>query len=116
MITINKTDISITRGDSAYITFSITDSSGNKVTLGNGDIVRCQVRDKNIDGNLIFEGTINNNGNDIIWHILPTDTSECDVGTYYWDAQVEYLNGDVYTFVNVSKFNILPEVTMLEED
>lgn len=115
MITINKTDISITRGDSAYITFSITDGSGTPIVLNNGDVVRCQVRDQNVDGDLVFEGTINRNGNDIIWHILPTDTAECSVGTYYWDAQVEYRNGDIYTFISVSKFIILPEITMIEE-
>ena len=117
MITINKTDISITRGDSAYITFSVTDSSGNRVTLGNGDLIRCQVRDKNIDGDLIFEGDISvDRNNNIVWHIKPENTTDCVVGTYYWDAQIEYSNGDVYTFINISKFNILPEITMVEDD
>lgn len=36
-----------------------------------------------------------------------------EIGTYYWDAQVEYANGDVFTFVEVSRFTLLPEITLL---
>lgn len=36
-----------------------------------------------------------------------------EIGTYYWDAQVEYTNGDVFTFVEVSRFTLLPEITLL---
>lgn len=122
MIKIDKTNISITRGDSAYIQFNLKDASGNRVVLTNMDVVRCQVRDDKIDGELVFEGTIEREyvNNTITWHIRPEDTAELDFSddetTYYWDAQVEFRNGDVFTFVDVSKFNILPEITMEVED
>lgn len=58
MLKIKKNNISITRGDSAYITIDIFDGSGNAIIPGDGDVVRCQVRDAVNDGNLLFEGEI----------------------------------------------------------
>ena len=116
MIKINKTDISITRGDTAYIEFYLIDITGQPVVLDRDDIVRCQVRDE-CDGDLIFEGEIDRNmeNNQIIWHIHPYDTEDLDIGTYYWDAQVEYPNGDIFTFVDVSKFNVVKEITLQKD-
>lgn len=118
MLRINKTDISITRGDSAYISFSLKDNSGNPVLLQRVDRVRVQVRDKEVDGDLVFEGNINcdYDAHTIVWHIQPSDTKDINVGTYYWDGQVEFAVGsDIYTFVDVSKFIVLPEITYEEE-
>ena len=58
MLTIQKTNISLTRGDSAYITMVIFDGSGKKLELTSNDKVRCQVRDEPDTGNLLFEGRI----------------------------------------------------------
>ena len=117
MIKIENTNISITRGDTAYIQFNLKDISGQKVVLTTMDVVRCQVRDENVDGDLIFEGEVLRDyaNNTVTWHIRPEDTADLDIETYYWDGQVEFSNGDIFTFVDVSKFNILPEVTMLED-
>ena len=114
MIKINKTEISITRGDTAYIEFSLTDVSGHAIVLQANDRVRCQVRDK-VDGNLIFEGLMQYNNESIVWKIRPDDTATESLGTYYWDAQLEYSNGDIFTFIPVSKFEILPEITKIED-
>lgn len=114
MITITKTDISITRGDTAYINFALTDSTGTAVVLQANDRVRCQVRDRDTDGELLFEGEMSYANNAITWHIRPEDTADAAPGTYYWDAQLEYVNGDIYTFVPVSRFTVLPEITVAE--
>ena len=118
MITIDETNISITRGDSAYIQFNINDMSGNPITLQSTDIVRSQVRKKPNDGELIFDGEIIRNDDEgtIIWHIKPENTKDEDVGNYYWDAQVEFPNGDIFTFIPVSKFRLMPEVTLDKEN
>lgn len=118
MLKINKTDISLTRGDSAYISFSLKDNTGSPVRLERVDRVRVQVRDKNIDGELLFEGLVDHDydSGTIVWHIRPSDTTDLSIGTYYWDAQVEFAaHGDIYTFVDVSRFNVLPEITYDED-
>ena len=116
MIKIKKTSISLTRGDSAYINFTLTDINGEPLQLAAGDRVRCQVRKEPVTGELLFDGevTYSQQGNQITWHIHPSDTANAQIGTYYWDAQVEYANGDIYTFVDVSEFTLLPEVTLIE--
>lgn len=118
MVNIDKTNISITRGDSAYLEFFVPSVLGEPATITANDRIRCQVRKAPITGStvpeLVFDGDISYQAekNSIVWHIRPSDTGSLDTGTYYWDAQIEYANGDVTTFVGVSDFVVLPEVTL----
>lgn len=121
MLKIKKNNISITRGDSAYITIEIFDGSGNAIIPGDGDVVRCQVRDAVNDGNLLFEGEIIKNvvtqdeeeTVQIIWHIKPQDTRNADMTkSYVYDVQIEFSNGDVFTFIQAASFEIMDEVTL----
>ncbi len=121
MLKIKKNNISITRGDSAYITIDIIDGSGNAIIPGDGDVVRCQVRDAVNDGNLLFEGEIIKNvvtqdeeeTVQIIWHIKPQDTRSADMTkSYVYDVQIEFSNGDVFTFIEAASFEIMDEVTL----
>lgn len=108
---IAETKIYLTRGDSAYITLSITNSKRKPYVLQDGDEVKVQVRDKPNVGKLLIEGNIITE-DEIVWHIRPDDTKELKVGTYYWDAQLMTSNGDVFTFIESSPFVVTDEVTM----
>ena len=110
--------ISITRGDSGYLEITPTDKKGDPLDLIPGvDEVHVQVRSKPSD-KLLFDGDVSRDkdedDNDIfLWHIHPYDTRDAEIGTYYWDAQIEH-NGeeqDVSTFIEISEFNITDEVT-----
>jgi hypothetical protein len=107
MLKISGNKISLTRGDSAYITLSIDDYE-----LNDGDVVRVQVRDIPNTGELLVEGDVDVSGEEIVWHIYPYQTSNLEVKTYYWDAQLETSNGDIFTFIPASPFKLLDEVTM----
>lgn len=108
---LKSTDVYLTRGDSAYITIYITDKDGNNIEINNGDIISIQVRDRP-DGDVLFDGVIETDEeNQFIWHIQPQDTKTADKDEYCWDAQIEFSNGDIFTFIPVSKFIILPEIT-----
>ena len=114
MLRISKrTNIELTRGDSAYISFEITDNDGNKITLGDQDIVRCQVRKQPNGGELLISSELREDEKDgIVWHIRPEDTANLEVGLYYYDAQVEFKeSGDIFSFIPVSKFVLIDEVT-----
>lgn len=114
MFNINGTVISITRGDSAYITLKINSGTGNAYTPQSGDIIRIQVRPGvNTDELLFAAKDLEIQGSDINWWIKPDDTRNADPYTeYYWDAQIELSNGDVFTFIPASRFKILDEVTI----
>lgn len=117
MIRINpkKNSIELTRGDSAYITLNVNDSTGKPYELNDGDNIRVQVRTAPNVGRLLFEGNLDTTGNKIVWHIKPEDTADEPVTTYWWDAQLETPNGDIFTFITSSPFILTDEVTMVRD-
>lgn len=111
MLNISGTKITLTRGDSAYITINIMNEDGTPYELKPGDVVRCQVRDKANDGDLLFEGQVETVDNELVFHIYPEDTKNAEVKSYVWDAQLETADGDIFTFITESAFKITNEVT-----
>lgn len=109
-------DIYLTRGDSGYIDFDLVDEAGNPIDIGENAIVRCHVRKAPNGGDLLFEGQIEVVDNKATWHIVPDNTKNAELDEYFWDAQLECSNGDVFTFVPVSSFKLMPEVTEKEGD
>ena len=103
-------DVYITRGDSGYISFDLVDKYGNSLNLTNGEVVRYSVKEEP-NGAYLFSGIADIEDGCAIWHILPENTKNAISDLYYWDAQIELANGDIFTFIPVSKFNILPEIT-----
>lgn len=111
MLKIKGNNISLTRGDSAYITLTIN-TENDEYVLNEGDVVRIQVRDAPSIGKLIFEADIDTVNDELIWRIHPEQTRNLNIQTYYWDAQLQTANGDVFTFIPVSSFRLMDEVTM----
>lgn len=123
MLSVSDTKISITRGDSGYITINVLMDNGEPYILQDGDMIYVQVRDRANDGALIFEGQIDvivridddgTETKEYVWYIRPEDTEGVAVGSYVWDAQLNLSNGDVFTFIPKSTFKITDEVTMEE--
>jgi len=115
MLTIKGSKIALTRGDSAYITLVPTiDGTGEQYELQDGDVVRAQIRTAPNTGDLIAEGEMLYNDGTIVWYLRPADTKDLEVGKYYWDAQLELSNGDIFTFITSSQFTLTDEVTMHE--
>lgn len=104
-------DIELTKGDSAYITVTLTDLQEQGITLRDIDVVRCQVRAS--QGTLIIDGEAEHtDSGTLLWHITPEDTKGVDPGEYVWDMQLELPDsGDVFTFVPLSTFELLEEST-----
>lgn len=115
MLTISGTKISLTRGDSAYITLNVYDADGSPYVLGDDDQIRCQIRTEPNTGDLVVSGEIlYQEDGEIVWYLRPADTKNLEVKKYYWDAQLELSNGDVFTFIPPSIFKLTDEVTMDE--
>lgn len=106
-----RCDIYLTRGDSAYLDCDVKDRSGKPITLGSEDNLHIQVREAPDGGNVLFEGQVESDGRGLVWHILPEQTKTAPKSRYYWDAQIEFSNGDVFTWIPASEFVLTPEVT-----
>jgi len=114
--TLEPINIGLTRGDSAYIDIELLDKQKNPIELADGDIIKIQVRDKEADGELVFEGqiitdVIDEDYTDYYWYIRPSDTKDLELTTYYYDIEVELENGDVFTIVPTSEFTLLTDTT-----
>ena len=103
-------DVRLTKGDSAYIKVKLTDLQDQEISPREEDMIRCQIR--TTQGQLAYSGTATVVNDQIILHLVPSDTSFLPVGTYVWDMQLElYDTGDIFTFVPESEFIILRDVT-----
>ena len=112
MLSTQGTNITITRGDSAYITVFITDSKGNPYTPGPNDKIRAQVRQDASATKILFESQISYDT--LVWHIKPEDTVQAQMGkSYVYDMEIETAEGDVFTFIPLSSFTVSKEVTRI---
>lgn len=108
--------IQITRGDSAYITVSLTGLDGNPYDMISGDMLALTVRKKAEDASpVLLQAT--SDTNTIV--LKPAQTAQMEPGGYSYDIQLTTAAGDVFTVVGATKqsaslnnFLVLPEVTM----
>lgn len=114
MLKVKNDNIWITRGDSGLIRVDVTDKEDKPIDLPEGSKVRIQVREAPDGGSLLFEGDVYAEDDHYIWHVHPEDTEGHPSATYVYDAQVEYPDGDVFTFIELHKFTTVPESTEKE--
>lgn len=106
------TTISIICGDSGEIKVSCKDENDNFIPFVPGDIIYFTVKKspsftEKVMQKIITEFT---EGTASIT-ILPTDTQNLAAGNYYYDVQLNLLNGQVSTIIPPSKFYIESGVT-----
>jgi len=113
-----KTDITLTRGDSANLVLPIfqINSDGTKTayTVTGSDTVEVMVRATPVTKSgttpaVVINGTVTISDGKPNWSISHSN-STIDAGVYFWDAQIT-TSGKVYTFYS-GQFIVVPEVTM----
>lgn len=105
----NDGSIRLTRGDTARIMVSvINEIDGQEYTLQNDDRLTLTIKKTYRDSNSCFQKTISGS---TIFHIEPSDTASLNFGGYTYDVQLTTSGGDVYTVVEPTTFEILPEVS-----
>lgn len=105
-------NISMTRGDTFVRTLTL---SKNNVayTPQEGDVVRFALANKYKDEygySLKLNKVIPFNGAEGTLTILPIETATLKYGTYVYDIQITYANGDVETFADKKQFILTEEV------
>ena len=108
MLTIIDGKISLTRGDTAYLTVDITNELGEEYAMQSGDTLTLSVKKRYIEPTYSFQAVAT--GSNTI-KISPEDTKLLNFGEYVYDIQLNTETGDVYTIVPVNTFEITPEVT-----
>lgn len=92
----SKNNITLTRGDSLYLTIEIIED-GSTYTPESGDTIRFAMKKSYFDDDVVLEKTIDNNT--LVLYIAPEDTSDLDFGVYVYDIQITKSDGDVGTFL-----------------
>lgn len=106
MYTITDTEIRLTKGDSFYCEVTM-EKDGDTYTPQEGDKIRFavkkayQLRTVLIDKDIPLQTQV--------LYLKPEDTKRLPVGTYVYDIELTYANGDVDTFIS-GQFILLPEV------
>lgn len=109
MVSIDNNKITLTRGDTLKVKFDLTDDNGDTFEPQDGDVVKFGVKtDYEAETPFLIEKIIPNNTQ--ILHIEPSDTKELEYGSYVWDCQITFANGDVNTFITKGKFKVTEEV------
>ena len=105
---VSGTNIELTRGDTFKRTLVLKDAEGNPFTPSHNDEIRFALKRKVKDENVLINKIIPNDT--LILKIDPEDTKELPFGDYVYDIQITYPNGDVDTFITVSRFKLTEEV------
>lgn len=109
MFLLNGQNIAITRGDTLRLKLEIiNEESGELYIPSDGDIVEFGVKAKYAEEECLIKKVIPNDT--LILHIAPEDTKPLNFGSYVYDCQVTFANGDVKTFISKKKFKITEEV------
>ena len=100
--------ISITRGDTAYLTVDILDDAGATYEMQPGDTLTMTVKRNFTDAEPCLQKIIEGENQ---FHLTPFDTKDMEFGKYKYDIQLNTVDGDVFTIVGPQTFEILYEVT-----
>lgn len=108
MLTIKGTNIRLTRGDSAEITLTLTDSAGDAYVPSEGDVIRFSMKKRHSDEEPCLEIGIPTDT--LILSIAPADTKSLDFGDYKYDISISFADGREDTFIEYATFTIGEEI------
>lgn len=103
--------IRLTRGDTAYLTFIINTATEEEYVMAADDTLTLSVKKTVNDKQYLMRKTVK--GTNAL-KIEPSDTQGLAFARYKYDVQLTKASGDVFTIIDVSVFEILPEVTCHE--
>lgn len=117
MFKLDGTEISLTRGDTLCLRIRvIRKTTGEEYTPVEGDKIRFALKHSDmVAGRTAFKDVNPLIVKDIpistlLLKLDPIDTSSLKFGSYTYDIELTFANGEVDTIIPYSKFNILPEV------
>ena len=107
MLTVNNSDIQLTRGDTAFFNISISLPDGTNYYRQPGDKLLFTVK-KNYNSGYEF---IQKEISELSFYLEPSETRELDYGNYWYDIELTTVEEEVYTVVGPARFIVREEVT-----
>lgn len=108
MLKINNKTITMTRGDTAKITVSITTSDGSPYIPQAGDSIRFAVKKRYTDEEVLINKDIPIDT--LLLVIEPEDTKPLRFGSYKYDIQITMADGTIDTFIDRADFVLTEEI------
>lgn len=110
MLVVSSGNISLTRGDTAYLSVDVTTGSGEPYQFQEGDTITLSVKkDDENEMDYIFQKVIPAGETFVI---NPEDTKHQKYGRYIYDVQVNTVASEVFTVLGPATFTITKEVTI----
>lgn len=110
MLKVVGTSITLTRGDTARLSLSLTyKDTGEWYIPAEGDTIRFAMK-KDYDDSSGPILTIQIDPETLELHIRPEDTKQLAYGTYKYDIQLTTADGDVDTFIDRAELTLTEEV------
>lgn len=106
MYAINGNDITLTKGDSFYLNVNLTDAEGHPYEPQEGDVITFTLKKSALEDTHIIQKTVPTDT--MTLYLQPSET-KIAVGSYVYDIEINK-QGDIYTFIPMSKFTITAEV------
>jgi len=100
-------NIKLTKGDTASMFVRVKTLDGGDYAIKSTDTITLTV--KNVSGQSILTKTADAEHYIVISH---SDTSALNVGTYYYDVQLTTTEGNYYTIIPQSYFELTVEVSV----
>lgn len=112
MVEVNGTTITITKGDTGFITVGIRNADGTPYTPAEGDVIRFAMKKNYSDATPLIEKNIPLDT--MILRLDPEDTKDLEAGPgrgkYKYDIELTRVDGQVDTFIPRADFIVLEEV------
>jgi len=105
-----KNHIDLRRGRSVLIEAPLCYKDKSPIELENGDIVRFAVR-SSADGELLIDKTMIAANGKVSLTLTPADTASLELGNYYYDIGIDFLDGTFYDLVEWAEFDLLPSAS-----
>lgn len=105
---ISGTKIILTRGDTFKAKVMPTKPDGEPFRPAEGDSIRFALKKSYSDPEVLIEKIVPIDT--LLLHIEPADTKNLAFGTYVYDIQLTYANGDIDTFIDRAQFELTEEV------
>lgn len=103
--------IQLTRGDTARISVALTNEVDNKeYVMQKDDTLFLSIKKTINDEKALIQKMLTGENT---FHIEPKDTSQLKFGQYKYDVQLTTADGDVFTVIAPTPFEIMAEVTCL---